>query len=74
MRKSGFLMLKALKSAPHPNDSFGILFFIFRKYDMPIPTFKRRIFMNSWQLYITKLAATTVSTYRRILYRSMIPT
>jgi hypothetical protein len=27
----------------------------------------------SWQLYITKLAA-TVSTYRRILYRIMIPT
>jgi hypothetical protein len=29
--------------------------------------------MNSWQLYITKLAA-TVSTSRRILYQSMIPT
>jgi hypothetical protein len=27
----------------------------------------------SWQLYITKLAA-TVSTYRIILYRIMIPT
>jgi hypothetical protein len=37
--------------------SFGILFFIFRKYDIPIPTFKRRIFMTIWQLYITKLAA-----------------
>ena len=29
--------------------------------------------MTIWQLYITKLAA-TVSTYRRILYQSMIPT
>jgi hypothetical protein len=52
---------------------FWDTFLFFESIDILIPTFKPRIFMNSWQLYITKLAA-TVSTSRRILYQSMIPT
>ena len=53
--------------------SFGILFLFFESIDMLIPTCKGRIFMTIAGSYITKLVA-TVSTYRRILYRSMIPT
>jgi hypothetical protein len=30
---------------------FWDTFLFFESIDVPIPTFKRRIFMNSWQLY-----------------------
>ena len=41
---------------------FWDTFFIFRKYDMPIPTLKRRIFMTIAGSYITKLADSSYLT------------